>query len=225
MPCSRNLLVFTIAAAIGLGTAIGAEKKKGKSAATPTPKGTAAPARKQTKTDSAKPAPRKQPEVKPAGTEEKPTAEVSATEPEAKKQLPKLQLPMVKGHQSKGIVIPYKDETGRETMKFHVGVGERLDEDRVKMAELRIETFTETGGPEMTIDLPSSVLDLSTRVLTGDQGVTIKRSDFDITGKTMEFNTETRQGWIKGEVKMIIRDLTETTGADVAPGSKQEKGS
>jgi hypothetical protein len=39
----------------------------------------------------------------------------------------------------------------------------------------------------------------------------------------MEFNTETKQGWVKGNVKMIIFDLTEQTGEGAA--KKEDKGS
>jgi hypothetical protein len=49
--------------------------------------------------------------------------------------------------------------------------------------------------------------------------VAINRSDFQITGKNMEFNTETRKGWIKGNVKMIIYDLNQEAAA--TPGDSK----
>jgi lipopolysaccharide export system protein LptC len=97
-------------------------------------------------------------------------------------------------------------------MVFRIGVGTRVDDENVKMTDLKIETFDEDGQPEMTIDLPSSQMNLSSRIIAGEESVTIKRSDFQLTGKTMEFNTETKQGWIKGDVKMIIYDLSEKSG-------------
>jgi lipopolysaccharide export system protein LptC len=43
--------------------------------------------------------------------------------------------------------------------------------------------------------------------------VTIKRSDFQLTGKKMEFNTETKQGRLEGDVKMIIFNMSDEMGA------------
>lgn len=139
------------------------------------------------------------------------------------KPLPKLSLPLPKGQDSKGVTIPYTDGSGKKTMIFRIGVGTRLDDENVKMADLKIETFDDAGEQEMTIELPSSKMNLNTRIIAGDQSVTIKRSDFQLTGQTMEFNTETKQGWIKGNVKMIIYDLTET--AEQPAGKKGGQGS
>ena len=66
----------------------------------------------------------------------------------------------------------------------------------------------------MTIDLPKSVLDLNTRVITTDTNVTIKRSDFEITGRSMEFNTDTKRGRLAGDVRMLIYDLGEEPDRD-----------
>lgn len=132
------------------------------------------------------------------------------------KQPPKLVIPLPKGEDSKGVTIPIPDASGKKI--FKIGVGTRVDDNLVKMKDLLIETYDLAGTQEMTITLPNSMLDLSTRTISGDQGVTINRSDFQITGKNMEFNTETRAGWIKGAVKMIIYDLSQEAAA--TPGTK-----
>jgi lipopolysaccharide export system protein LptC len=64
----------------------------------------------------------------------------------------------------------------------------------------------------MTIEMPVSLLDLNTRVISTHDGVLIKRSDFEITGKNMEFNTETKQGRLIGPVKMTIFNMSEEAG-------------
>ena len=75
-------------------------------------------------------------------------------------------------------------------------------------------TFNEeTHEKEMTIKMPMALLDLNTRIVTTHDGVTIKRSDFEITGKNMDFNTETKQGRLEGDVKMIIFNLNDEMGA------------
>lgn len=164
----------------------------------------------------------KTPAKPPAPKEEKAEkAEKEAVPSVAQKPPPKLSLPLVKGQTSKGVVFPYNDGSGKKTMNFRIGTATPVDDDHIKMSDLTIETLDEAGEPELTIDLPASVLDLKTRVLSGNERVTIKRKDFEITGATMQFNTETRQGKIDGDVKMIIYDLSEELPA-TAPQSERE---
>lgn len=140
-------------------------------------------------------------------------------DPTAPKPRAKLSLPLPKGQDSIGVTIPYNDNTGRKTMNFRIGVATRTDDDHVKMTKLVIETFNdETGAKEITIEMPTSALDLNTRIITGHDGVTIKRSDFEITGKNMEFNTETKQGRLAGDVRMVIHNLTDQVASK--PGAK-----
>jgi lipopolysaccharide export system protein LptC len=53
------------------------------------------------------------------------------------------------------------------------------------------------------------VLDLNTRVLTSKTNVTIKRSDFEVTGDAMQFDTKTKNGRVEGRVRMLIYNLDE----------------
>lgn len=125
----------------------------------------------------------------------------------------KLSLPLAKGEESKGITIPFHDSQGRQkTMQFTIGTANKLDDDQVRMAKLLIETFDETGKREMTIDIPSSVMNLSSKtiVTNTEEVVTIRREDFELTGQQMTFNTETKTGNLKGNVRMLLYDLRET---------------
>lgn len=127
----------------------------------------------------------------------------------------KMSLPIPKGHDSKGLKIPYFDEANEKLqMTFVIGLANRVDDDHVRMQQLQIETFDDSGNREMMIDVPNSMLDLNTRILTTKESVTIKRSDFEITGRTMEFNTQTKQGKLGGNVRMIIYNLDEETTPD-----------
>lgn len=127
---------------------------------------------------------------------------------------PRLSLPILKGHDAFGLKIPYFDAEGRLQMLFNIGKASRIDDNRVSMADMQLETYDDSGEPEMTIDLPKSVLDLNTRVITTDTNVTIKRSDFEITGRSMEFNTDTKRGRLAGDVRMLIYDLGEEPDRD-----------
>ena len=127
-----------------------------------------------------------------------------------------MNLPLEKGHDSFGLKIPYENSEGVLQMMFTVGRASRLDENHVKMMELQVETFDDEGESEMVIDLPESVLDITTRVLTTDKEVTIRRSDFEITGQSMEFDTKTKHGRLAGNVRMLIYEQPEPTQPSAA---------
>jgi hypothetical protein len=95
-------------------------------------------------------------------------------------------------------------------MTFVIGVAKRIDADHIDMSDMQVETFDEQGQHEMYIDLPTSVLDLNTSVISTRKHVTIRREDFILTGETMEFNTKTKQGSLGGSVKMLIYNLDQT---------------
>jgi lipopolysaccharide export system protein LptC len=46
-------------------------------------------------------------------------------------------------------------------------------------------------------------------VLTSKTSVTIKRSDFEVTGDSMEFDTKTKNGRMEGRVRMLIYNRDE----------------
>ena len=126
----------------------------------------------------------------------------------APKEPQKLAFPVPIGHDSKGLKLPTYWPDGKTLkMVFNIGIGTRIDEENVDMQETRVDTYKEDGSPEMGIDLPVSSFNLKTRVISTRQSVLIAREDFELSGHTMEFNTETREGRLGGGVKMIIFNL------------------
>jgi hypothetical protein len=123
------------------------------------------------------------------------------------KEPTKLAFPVPIGHDSKGLKLPSFGPDGKLKMVFNIGVGTRIDEENVNMKETQVQTFAEDGSKEMDIDLPASSFNLKTRVISTKQRVVITRDDFELSGNTMEFNTETRTGTLGGGVKMIIFNL------------------
>ena len=109
-------------------------------------------------------------------------------------------------------------------MMFYIGDALRLDNDHVQMGNMQVQTFDENGDDDITVDLPTSIFDMNTRVLTGQTDTHIKRADFEITGDNVEFNVETKKGKLSGHVHMTIYDLNATAnaGADEESGSKSQ---
>lgn len=115
-------------------------------------------------------------------------------------------IPLLVGHEAKGIVLPDFDLEGKLRGRFEAGTARRIDDQRVGFGDLKITTFTAENDIDLTIQMSDSVLNLSTRVLSSHARTTIKRTDFEIAGDAMEFNTQTRKGALSGNVKMVIHD-------------------
>ena len=123
------------------------------------------------------------------------------------KETGKMDIPVSKDHDAKGLKIPYFDGDGKKQMIFTIGVASRIDEEHIGMTETEVETFDENGEHEMTIALPKSELNVTTSVITTKKHVEIKRHDFEISGETLEFNMKTKRGTLGGGVKMLIYNI------------------
>jgi lipopolysaccharide assembly outer membrane protein LptD (OstA) len=60
--------------------------------------------------------------------------------------------------------------------------------------------------------MKTSVLDLKTRILSSQQRTTIQRSDFNIAGDSVQFDTNSKIGRLSGNIKMVITDKSHLTG-------------
>ncbi len=133
------------------------------------------------------------------------------------KEKGKMDIPVSKDHDAKGLKIPYFDSEGKKQMVFTIGVASRVDDEHIGMTETQVETFDEDGESEMTIELPKSELNVNTNVISSKKHVVIKREDFQISGETMVFNMKTRQGTLGGGVKMLIYNIQEELAAVPEP--------
>jgi hypothetical protein len=115
-------------------------------------------------------------------------------------------VPIVAGHDAKGLVLPDFDLQGHLRGKLEAGVTRRLDDERVEFREMKFTTFLPASEtPDLQVIMSTSVFNLKTQVLNSSERTTVKRSDFEITGDTMQFEMLTRKGTLTGNVKMIVR--------------------
>lgn len=126
----------------------------------------------------------------PAGTE-------SPTEPE------RFEMPVPVGMPVNGLKVPQYDQDGKLLMLFEAATATKVNEEVVEMASLKLEAL-DSEGQKIFVELPQAVFNLKTNLLTGDKTATIRREDFEITGDSIEFNTQTRFGILRGNVKMVI---------------------
>jgi len=121
-------------------------------------------------------------------------------------------IPLPIGHEAKGLVLPDFDSDGRLRGKFEAGTAHRIDQEHVGFQHLKITTYTPQSQPDLQIDMKTSVLDLKTRILSSQERTTIQRSDFNIAGDSVQFDTNSKTGRLSGNIKMVITDKSHLTG-------------
>lgn len=122
-------------------------------------------------------------------------------------------IPTPPGYMDKVVTIPFYDDEGKLQMGFKMETAYRVDIRYLQMTHLKIETFDEAGKPDLLINMPVSLFDIGASVVSSVDPVTIHRSDFEMTGTNMTFNTETRQGKFKGPARMVIFNSDEFAGS------------
>ena len=114
-----------------------------------------------------------------------------------------IDVPIPLGIPMKGLKIPHLDDTGNEVMFLESDVAVKVDDRTIEFENLKIELLDDDGR-KIFVELPESVFNLETRVLTGQKSAKIHREDFEINGETIEFNTRTKHGRMRGKVSMVI---------------------
>ena len=120
-------------------------------------------------------------------------------------------IPLPIGHEAKGLVFPDFDADGHLRGRFEAETAHRIDQEHIGFQHLKITTYTPESQPDLQIDMHTSVLDLKTRVLSSQERTTIQRSDFNIAGDSVQFDTNSRTGRLIGNVKMVITDKSHLT--------------
>src|SRR5213595_43827 len=120
-------------------------------------------------------------------------------------------IPLPIGHEAKGLVLPDFDTEGRLKGRFEAGTAHRIDEEHIGFQHLKITTYTPENQADLQIDMHTSVLDLKTRVLSSQERTTIQRSDFNIAGDSVQFDTNSKTvRWI-AEVSKARTDKSHLT--------------
>jgi len=112
-------------------------------------------------------------------------------------------IPVPLGMPVKGIKIPHRDANGKLLMVFEAEVAKKLDDARIEMDDLKIESFDDEGR-KVFVQVAHSIFNLESRILVGDSRTLIRRDDFEITGDSVEFDTRSRDAKMRGNIKMTI---------------------
>jgi hypothetical protein len=171
-----RFVVFLLAAAVSLTMATAQDK----------------PDAKKPTSEAAKPA-------KPAGESKSAESEQSADEESG------FDLSIVPaGQPVKGLKIPYYAADGVTLqMTFEADEARRIDDTTIELQNLQIDAVGD-DEKKFLVQMPQSVFNIESRMLTGENGVLIKRDDFEIRGREAEFDIKKRFGKVLGNVQMII---------------------
>ena len=115
-----------------------------------------------------------------------------------------LDVPMPIGIPVNGIKIPHYNEEGKLVLVMQADSAKKIDDSHIEMSQLRVEAI-DADGQKVFVHLPHANFDMDTRLLTGDKSSEIKRDDFTATGDSIEFNTQTRFGKMRGNIFMTIQ--------------------
>ncbi|HEY2567975.1 MAG TPA: hypothetical protein VGI25_01510 [Candidatus Udaeobacter sp.] len=143
------------------------------------------------------------------GRKKKGRADATASASPGEQSLTNIPLPI--GHEAKGLVLPDFDTDGRLRAKFEAGTAHRIDLEHIGFQQLKIITYTPDNQTDLQVNMHTSVLDLKTRILSSKERSTIQRSDFNIVGDSVQFDTNARTGRLIGNVKMVITDKSHLT--------------
>jgi hypothetical protein len=122
-------------------------------------------------------------------------------------------IPLTVGHDAKGLILPNYDTEGHLLGRFEAAIASRIDQNHVRFNDLKMQTFDEHQQPDFNIVMSEGILNLETRILDSQKRSKLKRTDFEIAGDRMSFNTETHQGTMRGNVHMTIFNQKEIAGA------------
>ena len=127
-----------------------------------------------------------------------------------------LEIPIPKNHPAKGVHLPFYTDNVLQ-MFFDAEVLSRFDARRLKMEQLRIEICAVADRPPMSIEMPSALFDVQTKMLTGTNTFVVRRSDFEVTGQRLVFNTQTRAGTSSGPTRMLVFNIRPAVGERSVP--------
>jgi len=114
-----------------------------------------------------------------------------------------LDLPVPVGIPVNGIKVPHYNSEGKLELVLEAESAQKTDETNVEFTNLKLEAHDDEDR-KIFVELPQAILNLDTRILTGDKSVIIRREDFTISGDQIEFNTKTQFGTLKGNIQMVL---------------------
>lgn len=136
--------------------------------------------------------------------EDSPTATLAPSHsPTPVSKVGAFELPVPEGMPVTGIKVPHYDEEGNLLMVFEASTAKRSGENTIDIEGLKLEAVDEDGR-KVLVEMPYSVFNLDTKVITGDKTAWIRREDLSVSADELQFDTNTRNGKLRGNIKMVV---------------------
>ena len=142
-------------------------------------------------------------ETKQTKASEEPKATKAKPEPARDESEQEIDIPVPDGVPVKGIKVPSYSPEGKLLMMLDAEQARKLDSERIEFENLKIDAYSD-DDKKIYVELPRSIFNLTTRILTSESRVLIRREDFELVGDAGEFYTKNRFAKVLGNVKMTI---------------------
>ena len=122
-------------------------------------------------------------------------------------------IPVAIGQSVQGIRLPHYEKGGNKlSLRLNAESAERASETKFNFKGLRIEIFDDsTDKAAMEVVLKNAVFDRETSLLTSIDDAVIRGETFQITGRQLEFDSNTRSSRLLGPVSMTITQMEEAS--------------
>ena len=110
------------------------------------------------------------------------------------------------GRKNLKVRIPGFDSTGRTSSLVTAATMTRVNPHELFSEVMRIDLYSKEPKDNVRIDLKTGTYHMDNKMLTSNDRSKVSRSDFQIEGDSMEFDTVNSQGRMTGNVQMIIHD-------------------
>jgi hypothetical protein len=118
------------------------------------------------------------------------------------------------GAVNKGAVIPSFDSTGRRSSLITADMLRTVDDERIYAENLVVQMFDAEPKKNVRIDLKTAFYHMvgSSGILRSTDRSRVTRSDFEIEGDSLIFDTAKNQGRMTGNIHMVIFDSGALSG-------------
>lgn len=115
------------------------------------------------------------------------------------------------GFVNENVTVPSFNE-GRASSLLTAKTLTRLDESRLGAEGVVVEIYGKTPAENMRVDLKSAVYHMDEKILRSGERSRVARTDFEMEGDSMVFDTTQSIGSMKGRVRTLIFDTGAVSG-------------
>lgn len=116
------------------------------------------------------------------------------------------------GVENKMAVLPSFDVAGRRTSVITADVIRRVDNERLYAEKFVLEQFSKDPVQNVRVNLKTVYFNMQTSTLRSMERSKVTRSDFEIEGDNLIFDTKKNEGLMQGNIRTVIFDTPQKSG-------------